>query len=117
MPPRHPADDSGQAAVELVSVLPLAAVVLGLAWQAVLAGHAAAAVSSAARAAARADAVGASAELAARRHLADDLERGLRVRRRAAGAIEVSIRVPPVVRGIGLGRVSGTARFYPQVAP
>ncbi|MBI5310401.1 MAG: hypothetical protein HZB14_05160 [Actinobacteria bacterium] len=44
---------AGQASVELVAALPVIAVVLGCAWQAVLAGHSAWALSEAARLAAR----------------------------------------------------------------
>jgi pilus assembly protein CpaE len=120
-PPLHRrpriASEGGQAAVELVAVLPLVAAILALAWQAVLAGHAAWAVTAAARAAARAAAVGASADHAARGHLADGLERGLRVRRRAAGVVEVSVPVPRVLRVLPLGRVAATGRFRPQDAP
>jgi hypothetical protein len=113
----RPASDGGQAAVELVALLPLAAAVLALAWQAVLAGHAAWAATAAARAAARAEAVGGSAEQAARGHLPDGLERGLRVRARAAGAVEVSVRIPRLLRVLPLGRVAATGRFRPQEAP
>ena len=109
--------DGGQAAVELVAILPLAAVVLALAWQAVLAGHAAWAVTAAARAAARAAAVGAAPEAAARGHLADGLERGLRVRALAGGGVEVSVPIPRVAPALPLGRVTGTGRFRRQDAP
>ena len=51
----------GQAAAELVALLPLAALLLAGAWQLAIAGHAAWAAGSAARAAARAAAVGADA--------------------------------------------------------
>ena len=50
--------EHGQAAVELVSLLPLVAAVLALAWQLALCGHAAWAASAAAGAAARAAAEG-----------------------------------------------------------
>ena len=49
-------DETGQAGVELVGVLPVVALLCALVWQLALAGHAAWAVSSAARAAARASA-------------------------------------------------------------
>jgi hypothetical protein len=111
------AADGGQAAVELVAILPLAAVVLALAWQAVLAGHAAWAVTAAARAAARAAAVGAAPDAAARAHLADGLERGLRVRALDGGGVEVSVPIPRVVPALPLGGVTGTGRFRRQDAP
>jgi hypothetical protein len=112
-----PAADDGQAAVELVAILPIAAALLALAWQAVLAGHAAWAVTAAARAAARAAAVGAAPEAAARGHLADGLERGLRVRELDGGGVEVSVPVPRILPALSLGRVTGTGRFPSQDSP
>jgi hypothetical protein len=86
--------DSGQASVELVAVLPLALLVGLVAWQLVLAGHAAWLTANAARAAARAEAVGRDPRAAARSALPKELERGLRVRRRRAGGVQVTARVP-----------------------
>src|SRR6201989_1048600 len=97
MPHRAP-PDAGQAAVEFVAVLPLIALVIALAWQAVLAGHAAWAASAAARRRARAP--------AARAPRPATLEAGLRVSRPAADAVELSLRVPPVVPAVQLGRIS-----------
>jgi hypothetical protein len=115
MPHRAP-PDGGQAAVELVALLPLVAIVLALAWQAVLAGHAAWAATAAARAAARAAAVGADPAAAARAHLPASLERGLRVSPAGggAGAVELSLRIPRVLAAVSLGRVSATGHFRPQ---
>jgi hypothetical protein len=113
MPHRAP-PDAGQAAVELVALLPLVAAVLALAWQAILAGHAAWAATTAARAAARAAAVGADPAAAARAHLPASLERGLRVSRAGPGAVELSLRIPPVLAAVSLGRVSATGHFRPQ---
>jgi hypothetical protein len=109
--------DAGQAAVELVALLPVIAVVLLAAWQAVLAGHAAWAATAAARAAARAAAVGASPETAARRHLPDRLEAGLRVDDLTMGAVRVSVRIPRLVRALPLGRATATGTFEPQERP
>src|SRR3954451_15568463 len=100
----------GQAAVELVALLPLVAIVLAVAWQAVLAAHAAWAAGVAARAAARAHAVGADAAAPppggggaapgpARAHLPRSLEHGLRVSPRPDGGVVVSLRIPGAVRG------------------
>ena len=61
--------ESGQAAVELVVLLPLIVAILALALQALLAGQAVWEARAAARAAARAHAVGADAAAAARAHL------------------------------------------------
>jgi hypothetical protein len=106
--------DGGQAAVELVALLPLLAAVLALAWQIVLAAQAAWAAGVAARAAARAHAVGTDAAAAARAHLPRSLERGLKVAPRGDGGVTVSLRIPAVMRGVDLGRATATARFDPQ---
>jgi hypothetical protein len=59
----------GQAAAELVALLPLGALLLAGAWQLVVAGHASWSAGAAARAAARASALGADAGAAARAEL------------------------------------------------
>jgi len=84
----------GQASVELVAVLPLLLLVGALCWQAVLAGHAVWMCAHAARAAARADAVGSGPERAARSALPDAMERGLTVRRLGEGGVRVRVRIP-----------------------
>jgi len=84
----------GQASVELVAVLPLLLLVGALCWQAVLAGHTVWMSAHAARAAARADAVGRSPERAARRALPKALERGLSVRRLKEGGVRVRVGIP-----------------------
>ena len=114
MPPPNLHAERGQAAVELVAVLPLVAAVLALAWQLIIAGHAAWAVAAAARAAARAAAVGADPAAAARAHLPDELEPGLRVEERGHGAVEVSVNVPRILAGLSVGRVAATSTFRPQ---
>jgi hypothetical protein len=121
--PRHPPAHRrrgtaarGQAAVELVAVLPLLAVLLALAYQALLAGEAAWEAHVAARAAARANAVGADAAGAARSHLPSGLEAGLQVHATAAGDVRVSVRIPRLLPALGLGRVAATAHFRPQTA-
>jgi hypothetical protein len=104
----------GQAAVELVAVLPvLAALLFGL-WQAALLGHAAWSAAAAARAAARAQAVGSDLRAAARAHLPPRLERGLRVRASGGGSVTVSVRVPSLVGAGRVGRVSSRAAFAVQ---
>jgi hypothetical protein len=112
--PQRAAPDEGQAAVELVALLPLVALVLALAWQAVLAGHAVWAATAAARAAARAAALGRDPTGAARAHLPASLERGLRVTRPDADAVELSLRIPRVIPAVSLGRVTATGHFRPQ---
>lgn len=104
----------GQAAAELVALLPLAALLLAGAWQLVIAGHAVWAAGSAARAAARAAAVGGDASAAARGELSRRLEHGLRVRDRGSGTVEVTLRIPPVLGLPVLGHTTATAHFGRQ---
>lgn len=89
---------SGQASVEAVAVVPLVLLSALLAWQLVLAGHALWLCAGAARVAARADAVGRSAERAARSALPESLERGLSVERLDGGGVRVALRVPILLR-------------------
>lgn len=105
--------DRGQATVELVALLPLIAVLAALLWQAVVAGQAIWLSGSAARAAARAHAIGADAPAAARGVLPARLRRGLVVRpATAGGGVQVAIAVPTIV---GTGRLTTvTARAHLQ---
>ena len=100
--------------MELVALLPLAVLLVAGTWQLALAGHAAWAADAAARAAARAAAVGGDARAAARSALPGSLRRDAVVRAHAAGAVEVTVRVPPVLGLPVLGHTSGSARFRPQ---
>ena len=104
----------GQAAVELVALLPVIAALLAALWQLTLAGHAAWAASAAARAAARAHAIGHDPRRAARDHLPGSLERGLRLEAADEGKVELSIRIPTLPGMPDLGRAGATARFAPQ---
>jgi Flp pilus assembly protein TadG len=104
----------GQAAVELVALLPVIAALLAALWQAALAGHATWAASAAARAAARAHAIGADPRRAARDRLPGSLERDLRLKTTGAGEVELAVRVPRLPGMPALGHVSATARFEPQ---
>jgi hypothetical protein len=106
--------DDGQAAVELVALLPLAVLLMAGVWQLAIAGHTVWAAGAAARAAARAAAVGADPHAAARGRLPGSLERGLRVRDAGNGSVHVAVRVPVVLGLPRLGRVSATAHFRPQ---
>lgn len=112
MPPRPGSE--GQAAAELVALLPLAALLVAGAWQLAVAGHAAWAADAAARAAARAAAVGHDARAAATRSLPGTLERGAAVRDDGEGRVEVTVRVPRVLGLPPLGHVSASAHFRPQ---
>jgi hypothetical protein len=90
--------ERGQATVELVAALPLVLAVGAIAWQLVLAGQAVWLTADAARAGARADAVGADPGRAARSVLPRSLERGLRVEPRSGGGVRVYARVPLLLR-------------------
>jgi hypothetical protein len=108
-------DESGQASVELVASLPLIAVILALAWQAVLIGNAAWAASAAARAAARAAALGADPATAARSRLPRSLERGLKLSTpQGEDTVRLSLRIPTLVHAVSLGHVSASSSFRSQ---
>jgi hypothetical protein len=106
--------DRAQASVELVALLPLLAVLAAVAWQAVVAGQAVWLSGSAARAAARAAAVGGDPLLAARHALPPALRPGLRVRRPGDGAVTLALRVPAITGAGSLTTVHARARFAPQ---
>jgi hypothetical protein len=109
------ARECGQATVELVALLPLVAVLAAVMWQSVLAGQAVWLAGSAARAAARAGAVGADPGAAARRVLPARLERGLVVTRVDGDAgVRVGIAVPSILGGGRLGSVSARAALQDQ---
>ena len=115
MPPRRLlSSSSGQASVELVAALPFVLLLLAAGLQAVLAGEVAWQARGAARAAARAHAVGADPSTAARSHLASRLERGLTVTPRPNGEVGVSVRVPTLLPSLDLGRTCATSTFRPQ---
>jgi uncharacterized protein (UPF0333 family) len=109
-----PHDERGQASAEFVALLPLLVLLLAGAWQFVLAGDALWHARVAARAAARAQAVGADPRTAARAHLPAGLEHALRVRAGTDGDVRVSLHVPTVLGVLDLGRVSATAHFEAQ---
>src|SRR5438445_13691977 len=96
--PRLIRSELGQASVELVGTLPLVLLAGLLAWQIALAGQTLWLCAHAARAAARAAAVGRDATSAARSALPSALERGLRVTRAGAGAVRVEVAVPLLLR-------------------
>lgn len=111
---RSPRAERGQASVELVALLPLMALLAGVLWQGVLAGQAVWLAGSAARAAARANAVGADERAAARRVLPARLERDLVVRRERSGGVRVAVAVPAIVGTRRLTTVSARARLQDQ---
>ena len=88
----------GQASVEAVAVLPFVVLAALVAWQIVLSGHTLWLTAGAARAAARADSVGESADRAARSALPAAMERGLSVERLGGGGVRVAVRIPLLLR-------------------
>ena len=79
-----------------------------------MAGHAAWAAGGAARAGARAAAIGGDAERAARGALSAGLRGGLRVKEPERGSVTVTVRIQPVLGLRIVGHTSATARFRPQ---
>ena len=89
--------ERGQASVELVAAVPVVLAIGAIAWQLALAGHTAWLTAHAARAGARADAVGADARAAAGSALPAGLRRGLRVERLRRGGVRVRVAVPALL--------------------
>lgn len=110
----HARGERGQATVELIALLPCLAALLAAVWQLALFGYAEWAASAAARAAARAHAVGDDPGEAARRHVPGSLRRGLRVSAGVGGDVSVALRVPCLPGVPSLGRVHASAHFDPQ---
>jgi len=97
--------ERGQATVELVAVVPLLVLSCAIAWEVVLAGHTAWLAASAARAGARAVAVGRDGRAAAR-----SVSSSSSVSLLDGGRVRVSVPVPLVVPGWRSPvRVSATA--------
>lgn len=90
--------ERGQASIELVAALPFVLLVSAIVWQLALVGQTAWLTANAARAGARAEAVGRDPAAAARSALPRSLERGLEVQRRGAGGVRVSVRIPLLLR-------------------
>ena len=90
--------ESGQAAVEMVAIVPLVLLTAAVAWQLALTGHTLWLCAHAARAAARAEVVGRSPERAARSALPRSLRRDLSVRRVGEGGVRVRLRLPLLLR-------------------
>jgi hypothetical protein len=104
----------GQASIELVALLPLVGLLVALAWQALLAGETLWLGGSAARAAARAEALGRDPVHAARGALPGRFEHGLRVHVSRDGSVAVAVRIPAVLGRRGLGSFTARARFEGQ---
>jgi hypothetical protein len=91
-------DQSGQAAVELVAVIPVLLVATLVVAQLAVAGYALWSAGAAARAGARAGYVDRDAEAAARRSLPSALRKGATVK--SANGVSVRVRAPSLVPGI-----------------
>ena len=80
-------------------MLPALLLVVALLWQCALTGHTAWLTAHAARAGARAEAVGEAPSAAVRAVLPNGLERGLEVEQRRGGAVSVRVRIPLLLHG------------------
>ena len=105
-------EDRGQASVELVAVLPALIVCALIAGHLVAAGWALWSAANAARAGARADLVGGDAESAARGSLPVSMRRGATVT--GEDRTRVSVRVPALLPGARLGKLSASASLAPR---
>ena len=83
-------------------------------WQVAVAGHVVWAAGAAARAAARAEAVGDDPAAAARRLLPARVRRAARVRAEDVGEVRVVVPIPAVVAGGAVFTTTARARFEPQ---
>lgn len=92
------ADEGGQAAVELVVIVPLLLALLAVVAQLAVAGYALWSAGDAARAGARAKRVGGDAKAAALSALPGWLEPGAEID--AAGPVEVRVEAPAVLPGV-----------------
>ena len=100
---RH--SERGQASVELVAMVPLIVAV---------AGHAVWSAGAAARAAARAEAVGGDTDEAARRLLPKRVRGEAKIDAEDDGEVRVAVPIPAVVGGGSLFTTTARARFEPQ---
>jgi len=105
------ARERGQAAVELVAVIPVLIIVLLAVGQLAVAGYALWSAAHAARSGARAAHVGGDVEGAARSALPGWLEEGARIE--AAGPVRVSVGAPALVPGLPEIRVGAGADLDP----
>src|SRR3954464_2199901 len=106
-------DATGQASVEFVAMLPLVARGAAGLWQAVVAGQAVWASAGAARAAARAEAIGSDAAEGARATPPGSRRPGLRVDADRSG-VRVDLSIPLIFTGGRLATVSARAALPSQ---
>ena len=108
---RRPPRDQGQASVELIAVLPALLLATLVAVQLAVAGYSVWSAGSAARAGARAAAVGGDVTAAARQALPRPLRAGARVERH--DGVEVTVRAPALVPGLAAVPISARANLDP----
>lgn len=105
---------AGQASIELIAAAIVLVLVVAALWQGLRIAQSRWLVGAAARAAARAQAVGADPLEAARRALPQRLRAGARVRvSRHDGAVRVLVPLPAVA-GLRLGTLAARSRMEPQ---
>jgi pilus assembly protein CpaE len=109
-----PTGEEGQAATELVALLPVVVLVLAVVAQFVVAGHAFWSAHAAAAHAARAAAVHGDPRAAARAELPGWLRSGLRVSKRSGGGVRVAVQIPSIIGTGPLGTASAEGRFEGQ---
>ncbi len=109
---RRVAGESGQAAAELVAVVPILVALVLVLGQAAVAGHAAWSAANAARAGARAAHVGGDAERAALSALPEHLHGSVEVG--GESGIEVKVRAPALVPGLPSVPLSASASLDPM---
>lgn len=107
-------NDSGQASVELLAVIPLIAI-LGLGvWQAALAARSAVLAEVAARAAARATAIGTDARAAAYSSMPEGTLATIIPGRGPSGVVRARVGVPLVIGSGRLGAIEASSAFAGQ---
>jgi hypothetical protein len=105
-------DERGQAAAELVAVVPILLIVVLAVAQLAIAGYALWSAGDAARAGARAELVGGDGEDAARSVLPGWLEHGAEIV--AGDGVEVTIRAPALLPGVPAFPLEASAAIDPE---
>jgi hypothetical protein len=108
-------DDTGQASVELLALLPALGLIIALAFQALLAGETWWLASVAAREGARASALGQDARAAATAAVPRPFRPArITVSSSSDATVTVKVPIPALLAGVGLGSAVGRAHMEPQ---
>jgi hypothetical protein len=108
-------DDTGQASVELLALLPALGLIIALAFQALLAGETWWLASVAAREGARASALGHDVQDAATAAVPSAFRPSrVTVSSSSDATVTVKVPIPALVGGLSLGSAVGRARMEPQ---